>query len=138
MSSTSNGWVLGSSAAVVISRHLFQMISLIFAQYSPDRNVPHADCCIHPPGRNEMIAITPPKIFSKEVAQKQATPFPRQDLLTARNRFRPNFRGWRLDEFSIFARPPPGGLAHVRADDLEAFPSGLGHTASGTTYLPTR
>jgi hypothetical protein len=23
-----------------------------------------------------MIAITPPKIFSKEVAQKQATPFP--------------------------------------------------------------
>jgi len=34
-----------------------------------------------------MIAITPPKISSKEVAQKQATPFPRQDLLTARNRF---------------------------------------------------
>src|SRR5262245_42899860 len=29
----------------------------------------------------------PPKIFSKEVAQKQAIPFPRQDLLTARNRF---------------------------------------------------
>jgi hypothetical protein len=28
-----------------------------------------------------MIAITPPKIFSKEVAQKQAIPFPRQDLL---------------------------------------------------------
>src|SRR5262249_40888210 len=46
-----------------------------------------ADCCIHPFGRSEMIAITPPKIFSKEVAQKQATPFPRQDLLTARNRF---------------------------------------------------
>src|SRR5262249_7567082 len=43
--------------------------------------------CIHPPGRNEMIAITPPIIPSKEVAQKQATPFPRQDLLTARNRF---------------------------------------------------
>src|SRR5262245_26078610 len=46
-----------------------------------------ADCCIHPPGRNEMIAITPPILSSKEVAQKQATPFPRQDLLTARNRF---------------------------------------------------
>ena len=45
------------------------------------------DCCIHPPGRNEMMAITPPIISSKEVAQKQATPFPRQDLLTARNRF---------------------------------------------------
>src|SRR5262249_41237004 len=26
-----------------------------------------------------MIAITPPKIFSKEVAKKQATPLPRQD-----------------------------------------------------------
>src|SRR5262249_32467257 len=45
-----------------------------------------ADCCIHPPGCTT-IAVTPPKIFSKEVAQKQATPFPRQDLLTARNRF---------------------------------------------------
>src|SRR5262245_30223567 len=56
-----------------------------------------------------MIAITPPIIASKEVAQKQATLLPRRDLLTARNRFRPNFRGWRLDEFSIFARPPPPG-----------------------------
>ena len=37
-----------------------------------------AACCIHPLGRNEMTAITPPIIFSKEVAQKQATPFPRQ------------------------------------------------------------
>ena len=56
----------------------------------PTERIAHlgtADCCIRPPGRNEMIAITPPKIFSKEVAQKQATPFPRQDLLTARNRF---------------------------------------------------
>jgi hypothetical protein len=34
-----------------------------------------------------MIAITRLKISSKEVAQKQATPFPRQDLITARNRF---------------------------------------------------
>src|SRR6516162_4703621 len=93
MSSTSNGWVLGSSAAVVISRHLFQMISLIFAQYSPDRNVPHADCCIHPPGRNEMIAITPPKIFSKEVAQKQAPHFPRQDLRHCQKSFQTTFPG---------------------------------------------
>src|SRR6516164_245749 len=56
----------------------------------PTERIAHlgtADCCIHPPGRNEMIAITPPIIFSKEVAQKQATPFPRQDLLTARYRF---------------------------------------------------
>src|SRR5262249_31756190 len=56
----------------------------------PTERIAHigtADCCIHPPGRNEMIAITPPKIFFKGVAQKQPTPFPRQDLLTARNRF---------------------------------------------------
>jgi hypothetical protein len=56
----------------------------------PTERIAHlgtADCCIHPPERNEMIAITPPKIFSKGVAQKQATPFPRQDLLNARNRF---------------------------------------------------
>ena len=52
-----------------------------------DAHLGTADCCIHPPGRNEMIAITPPIISSKEVAQKQATPFPRQDLLTTRNRF---------------------------------------------------
>ena len=56
----------------------------------PTERIAHlgtVDCCIHPPGRNEMMAITPPIISSKEVAQKQATPFPRQDLLTARNRF---------------------------------------------------
>jgi hypothetical protein len=47
----------------------------------PTERIPHlgtADCCIHPPGRNEMIAVTPPKISSKEVALKQATPLPRQ------------------------------------------------------------
>ena len=37
-----------------------------------------ADCCIHPPGRNEMIAITPPIIFSKEVAQNRPPHLPRQ------------------------------------------------------------
>src|SRR6516164_11043231 len=47
----------------------------------PTESIAHlgtVDCCIHPPGRNEMIAIKPPKIFSKEVAQKQATPLPRE------------------------------------------------------------
>jgi hypothetical protein len=57
----------------------------------PTERIAHlgtADCCIHPPGRNEMIAITPPKIFSKEEAQKQATPLPHQEPpLTTRNRF---------------------------------------------------
>src|SRR5262249_60043903 len=40
----------------------------------PTERIAHigtADCCIRPPGRNEMIAITPPKIFSKEVAQNR-------------------------------------------------------------------
>jgi len=36
----------------------------------PTERIAHigtADCCIHPPG-NDMIASTPPKILSKEVA----------------------------------------------------------------------
>ena len=36
------------------------------------------DCCIHPPGRYEMIAVTPPVIFSKEVAQNGPPHLPRQ------------------------------------------------------------
>src|SRR5262249_45726429 len=45
----------------------------------PTERIAHlgtADCCIHPPGRNEMITITPPKIFSKEVAQNRPPHFP--------------------------------------------------------------
>src|SRR5215472_1554089 len=86
----------------------------------PTERIAHlgtADCCIRPPGRNEMIAITPPKIFSKEVAQKQATPFLRQDLLTARNRFTPNFRGWGLDENLKPKSPPTGGPQRQRLGD---------------------
>src|SRR5262249_22201128 len=44
----------------------------------PTERIAHlgtADCCIHPPGRNEMIAITPPKIVSKEVAQNRPPHF---------------------------------------------------------------
>src|SRR5262245_22713765 len=54
----------------------------------PTERIAHlgtADCCIHPPGRNEMIAITPPKIFSKEVAQNRPPHFPARTFLTARN-----------------------------------------------------
>src|SRR6516162_1956018 len=35
-----------------------------------------ADFCIHPPGRDETIAVTPPKTFSKEVAQNRPPHFP--------------------------------------------------------------
>src|SRR6516165_3234530 len=62
----------------------------------PTERIAHlgtADCCIHPPGRNEMIAITPPKIFSKEVAQKQATPLPRQNLPQHQKSFYAKFPG---------------------------------------------
>src|SRR5262249_48326995 len=47
----------------------------------PTESIAHlgtADCCIHPPGRNEMIASPPPKIFSKEVAQNRPPHLPRQ------------------------------------------------------------
>ena len=86
-----------------------------------------------------MIAITPPKIFSKEATQKQATPFPRQDLLTARNRLDQISGEEAWMNFRFSRALPPGGGSHTSAlDDLEAFPSGLGHAANGTTYLPTR
>src|SRR5262245_66618861 len=65
-----------------------------------------ADCCIHPPGRNEMIAITPPKIFSKEVAQNRPPHFPARTSLSTRNRFTPNFQGWGLDE-NLKPKSPP-------------------------------
>src|SRR5262249_46929101 len=45
------------------------------------------DCCIRPPGRNEMTAIPPPIISSKEVAQKQAPPLPPQNLPSGSNFF---------------------------------------------------
>jgi hypothetical protein len=66
-----------------------------------------------------MIAITPPKIFSKEVAQKQATPFPRQDLLTTKNRFTPNFRGWGLDE-TLKPKSPPYRGPHIKSSATKA------------------
>src|SRR5262245_33203820 len=49
--------------------------------------------------------------FFQGGSPKQATPLTAPGPPTARNRFRPHFRGWRLDEFSIFARPPPRGLS---------------------------
>jgi hypothetical protein len=43
--------------------------------FAPPEGADMHICCIHPPGRNEMIAITPPKIFSKEVAQNRPPHF---------------------------------------------------------------
>src|SRR5262249_37747614 len=75
-----------------------------------------ADCCIHPPGRNEMIAITPPKIFSKEVAQNRPPHFPARASLSTRNRFTPNFRGWGLDENLKLKSPPYRGVKRARTN----------------------
>jgi hypothetical protein len=44
----------------------------------PTERIAHlgtVDCCIHPPARYETIAITPPIIFSKEVAQNRPPHF---------------------------------------------------------------
>src|SRR5262249_13783673 len=81
----------------------------------PTERIAHlgtADCCIHRPGRNETIAVTPPIIFSKGGSPKQATPLPRQQPPSPPgNRFTPNFRGWRLDE--DLKKVPPTGGAHI-------------------------
>src|SRR5262249_34547178 len=37
-----------------------------------------ADCCIHPPARNETIGVTPPIICFKGGSANQATPLPRK------------------------------------------------------------
>src|SRR5262249_16554692 len=58
------------------------------------------DCCIHPPGRYETMAVPPPIIFSKGGSPKQATPLP-------------NFRGWCLDENLKPKSPPYGGGARI-------------------------
>src|SRR5215831_4348663 len=45
----------------------------------PTERITHlgrVDCCIHPPGRNKMTAITPPIILPKEVAQNRPPHFP--------------------------------------------------------------
>src|SRR5262249_4598565 len=76
-----------------------------------------ADCCIHPPGRNEMTAITPPKIFSKEGSPKQATPLTAPATsLTTRNSFKASFRG--LESiFEFHAPSPPGAGPHIQLRD---------------------
>src|SRR5262249_31049735 len=78
------------------------------------------------------------KFFPKEVAQNRPPHFP------ARTSSPPEIVSDQISgdgawmNFRFSRALPPGGLAHARPDDLEAFPSGLGHAASGTTYLPTR
>src|SRR5262245_13823793 len=92
-------------------------VSLPVPPVLPTERIAHlgtADCCIHPPGRNEMIAITPPIISSKEVAQKQATPLtaparPSAPELVLRQ-ISGDGAGWIFD---FRAPSPQGPLAHA-------------------------
>ena len=80
----------------------------------PTKRIAHlgtADCCIHPPGRNEMIAITPPKIFSKEAAQNRPPHLPRLQPPSHQNYFHPNFQGWGPNENLKLKSPPYRGSA---------------------------
>jgi hypothetical protein len=83
----------------------------------PTERIGTADCCIRPAGRNEMSAATPPIIFPKEVAQKQATPPPATSL-TPQKWFHPNFQGWGPDEnLKVKSPPSPGGGVHIGRGD---------------------
>src|SRR5262249_23731434 len=81
----------------------------------PTERIAHlgtADCCIHPPGRNEMIATTPPKIFSKEVAQK-GHPISPPGPPPRKKSFLTKFPGWDLDE-NLKPKKSPYRGAHCR------------------------
>src|SRR5215813_7955045 len=71
------------------------------------------DCCIHPPGRNEMIAITPPIIFSKEVAQNRPPHFPARTSSPPKIVLR-QISGDGLDE-NLKPKSPPYQGAHIDA-----------------------
>src|SRR5262249_38305707 len=85
----------------------------------PTERIAHlgtVDCCIHPSGRNEMIAVTPQIIFSKEAAQNRPPHFLARTSLSTRNRFTPNFQGWCLDEnLKPKSSPYGGGAPHRRS-----------------------
>src|SRR6516225_6844019 len=76
-----------------------------------------ADCCIHPPGRNEMIAITPPIISSKEVAQKQATPLTAPGPPHRQKSFLTKFPGDGAWMNFRFSRALPPGASRSRRDE---------------------
>ena len=68
----------GQAAAAAEQRYELPASHCPMPPVLPTERIAHfgtADCCIHPPGRNGMIAITPPIIFSKEVAQNRPPHF---------------------------------------------------------------
>src|SRR6516162_4003243 len=86
----------------------------------PTERIAHlgtADCCIHPPGRNETIAITPPIISSKEVAQKQATPLTAPGPPHRQKSFLTKFPGDGAWMNFRFSRALPPGASRSRRDE---------------------
>src|SRR6516162_9538635 len=73
--------------------------------------------------------------FFQGGSPKQATPFLRQDLLTARNRFTPNFRGWGLDE-NLKPKSPPYRGAHYRGSAARQNEVGLAARAAASCRAP--
>src|SRR5215468_7404748 len=105
----------------------------------PTERIAHlgtADRCIHPSGRNEMIAVTPPIIFSKEVAQNRPPHFPARTSLSTRNRFTPNFQGWGLDENLKPKSPPFRGGPHIDVRWQDKNEVGLAARAAASCCTP--
>jgi hypothetical protein len=82
----------------------------------PTERIAHlgtVDCCIHPAGRYETIAVTPPIIFSKEVAQNRPPPCAPATSLTPKIVLA-KFPGMRPgSKFEIEKSPLPGALIKV-------------------------
>jgi hypothetical protein len=67
-----------------------------------------------------MSAVTPPIIFSKEVAQNRPPHFLARTSLSTRNRFTPNFQGWGLDESLKPKKSPLPGGPYIRSSAIKA------------------
>src|SRR5262249_30170172 len=82
----------------------------------PTERIAHlgtADCCIHPPGRYETIAVTPPIIFSKEVAQNRPPHFSPEPPSAPEIVLRQISGDGVWMHFRFSRALPPGPLAHA-------------------------
>src|SRR6516162_11041917 len=98
-----------------------------------------ADCCIHPPGRKRDDRDHAADNFFQGGSPKTGHPTYRARTSSPPEIVSDQISGdgaWMNFRFSRAL--PPGGSHTSALDDLKAFPSGLGHAVSGTTYLPTR
>src|SRR5262249_2098480 len=125
----------GGDAQAVDTRHVLDPQTLTISSRAPDRkdSTPQTgDCCIHPPGRNEMIARSRRRKFFQGGSPKQATHFPARtssppeivsDQISGDGAWM-NFR---------FSRALPPGASRSRRDERHS----IRWTLPGrTTYLP--